>query len=125
MTKFKMISATAIVGATLLMAPPAVQAAPISGNAMPAVANGAEAAPLVEVQYRRRHWRRHHWRDRYDDDDAGALAAGAIFGLAAGAIAANAAAGNNAVAYCSQRFRSYDPASGTYLGYDGYRHSCP
>jgi hypothetical protein len=29
------------------------------------------------------------------------------------------------VAYCQQRFRSYDPASGTYLGFDGYRHSCP
>jgi hypothetical protein len=28
-------------------------------------------------------------------------------------------------AYCVQRFRSYDPASGTYLGYDGLRHSCP
>jgi hypothetical protein len=29
------------------------------------------------------------------------------------------------VAYCRQRFRSYDPASGTYLGYDGRRHPCP
>jgi hypothetical protein len=29
------------------------------------------------------------------------------------------------VAYCAQRFRSYDPASGTYMGYDGIRHSCP
>jgi hypothetical protein len=29
------------------------------------------------------------------------------------------------VAYCMRRFRSYDPASGTYLGYDGYRHPCP
>lgn len=28
-------------------------------------------------------------------------------------------------AYCAQRFRSYDPASGTYLGYDGLRHPCP
>ncbi len=27
--------------------------------------------------------------------------------------------------YCARRFRSYDPASGTYLGYDGYRHACP
>jgi len=27
--------------------------------------------------------------------------------------------------YCASRFRSYDPASGTYLGYDGMRHSCP
>jgi BA14K-like protein len=31
----------------------------------------------------------------------------------------------DAVAYCKQRFRSYDQASGTYLGYDGQRHSCP
>jgi hypothetical protein len=29
------------------------------------------------------------------------------------------------VAYCMQRFRSYDPSSGTYLGYDGARHPCP
>ncbi|WP_136625941.1 BA14K family protein, partial [Bradyrhizobium macuxiense] len=27
--------------------------------------------------------------------------------------------------YCAQRYRSYDPASGTYLGYDGRRHPCP
>lgn len=33
--------------------------------------------------------------------------------------------GGNAVAYCMQRFKSYDPASGTYLGYDGRRHPCP
>ncbi len=31
----------------------------------------------------------------------------------------------DAEAYCIQRFRSYDPSSGTYLGYDGYRHPCP
>ncbi|WP_424618529.1 BA14K family protein [Bradyrhizobium sp.] len=24
-----------------------------------------------------------------------------------------------------QRFKSYDPNSGTYLGYDGNRHPCP
>ena len=29
------------------------------------------------------------------------------------------------VAYCVQRFRSYDVASGTYLGFDGRRHACP
>ena len=27
--------------------------------------------------------------------------------------------------YCAQRYRSYDPASGTYLGYDGQRYPCP
>ncbi len=31
----------------------------------------------------------------------------------------------DAEAYCMQRFRSYDPATGTYLGYDGVRHPCP
>jgi hypothetical protein len=29
------------------------------------------------------------------------------------------------VAYCMQRFRSYDPGSGTYVGFDGLRHPCP
>jgi len=38
--------------------------------------------------------------------------------------------GNNSYAmspddgYCAQRYRSYDRASGTYTGYDGWRHSC-
>ncbi len=27
--------------------------------------------------------------------------------------------------YCAHRFKSYDPASGTYLGYDGRRRPCP
>ncbi|MDX3972042.1 MAG: BA14K family protein [Bradyrhizobium sp.] len=33
--------------------------------------------------------------------------------------------GGDSAAYCAQRFKSYDPASGTYLGYDGRRHPCP
>jgi BA14K-like protein len=31
----------------------------------------------------------------------------------------------DATAYCAQRFRSYDPSTGTYLGFDGARHPCP
>jgi hypothetical protein len=75
---------------------------------------------------------------RYYRRGGGAAAAGLIGGLAAGAIIGGAIAsqqaqaapvyaapGNDAVAYCMQRFRSYDPASGTYLGYDGLRHPCP
>jgi hypothetical protein len=31
----------------------------------------------------------------------------------------------DADAYCASRFRSYDPYSHTYLGYDGFRHHCP
>jgi hypothetical protein len=26
--------------------------------------------------------------------------------------------------FCAQRYRSFDPASGTFLGYDGRRHPC-
>ncbi|MGH1575171.1 BA14K family protein [Methylobacterium sp. P31] len=40
-------------------------------------------------------------------------------------VAGESPAASEAVAYCQQRYRSYDPASGTYLGYDGQRHPCP
>ena len=55
----------------------------------------------------------------------GGLAAGAIIGGAIAAGSAANAASNNNVAYCSQRYRSYDPASGTYLNNDGNRYPCP
>jgi hypothetical protein len=50
--------------------------------------------------------------DQYYDD-------GAVVAVAP------APAGDDAGAYCAQTYRSYDPASGTYLGYDGLRHPCP
>ena len=40
-------------------------------------------------------------------------------------VAESPPADDDAVAYCMQRYRSYDPASGTYLGNDGQRHPCP
>ena len=40
-------------------------------------------------------------------------------------VVAVAPAGDDGVAYCMQTYRSYDPRSGTYLGYDGLRHPCP
>jgi hypothetical protein len=38
---------------------------------------------------------------------------------------APAPVGDDAVAYCTQTYRSYDLASGSYLGFDGLRHPCP
>ncbi|MEH2509170.1 hypothetical protein V1291_000524 [Nitrobacteraceae bacterium AZCC 1564] len=116
-------------------------------------AGAANSNPLLtEVQWRRV-GRLHGggWHGGYRRGWGGAglgvgLAAGALLG---GAIAAGAAspyygpgyygpgyysepvvvepdyAGGDAVSYCMQRFKSYDPASGTYLGYDGLRHPCP
>jgi hypothetical protein len=69
-------------------------------------------------------------RGYYRRDYGSAAAAGAI-GLATGAIIGGAIAQSQAApayggnAYCAQRFKSYDPGSGTYLGYDGLRHPCP
>lgn len=63
-----------------------------------------------------------------------ALATGALIG---GAIAsqdqgyypaygdAAPAYGGDAVAYCQRTYRSYNPATGSYLGYDGVRYACP
>lgn len=42
-----------------------------------------------------------------------------------GAIAAGEAQRQDAIGYCMQRFRSYDPESMTYVGRDGLRHPCP
>jgi hypothetical protein len=87
--------------------------------------------------YRGRYYGRPYY-GRYYRRDRGSAAAAGIAGLAAGALIGGAIASQQAQAaptyvvpnqsahaYCSQRFRSYDPASGTYLGYDGIRHPCP
>jgi hypothetical protein len=42
-----------------------------------------------------------------------------------GAVAVAPDPGGDDAGYCAQRFRSYDPGSGTYLGNDGLRHPCP
>ena len=45
----------------------------------------------------------------YDDDDGGEYAYG----------------GSGGYARCEATFRSFDPGSGTYMGYDGIRRTCP
>lgn len=47
------------------------------------------------------------------------------YGYGPGYVVVPQDASGDAVAYCQQRFRSYDPGSGTYLGLDGLRHPCP
>lgn len=89
----------------------------------------------IQVQYYRRGY---YGRGR---GYGGAGVAAGIAGLAAGAIIGGAIASQaqpapvyggpppgyegDPVAYCMSRFKSYDPGSGTYLGFDGYRHPCP
>ena len=40
-------------------------------------------------------------------------------------VVVQSAANSGNVAYCEARFRSYNPSTGMYLGYDGVHHPCP
>jgi len=58
-----------------------------------------------------------------------AIGAGVAIGVIGGMIAADQArrygTRGDAVEYCMQRFRSYNPETGTYRGFDGLDHPCP
>ncbi len=97
--------------------------------ATPAISAPLTSAPMSSPNVIEKIWCRHG----YCDGD-GAGVGGLIGGLVGGAIAAGAAssaaqqdaqAANQArMSACAQRFRSYDPASGTYVS-NGRRYPCP
>jgi hypothetical protein len=140
MRSMKSLTAAVLVGATAISMSLPAAAAPLVNQAVVGQAVGQSGAPVTEnVQ-----WRRHggygyghrgygygHRGYGYGHRGPGAgaviggLAAGAIIGGAIAAGQANAAASQQNQAYCSQRYRSYDPASGTYLNNDGNRYPCP
>ena len=88
----------------------------------------------------RSYWDRRHGHGYYDRhfggyrrDDGAAIAAGFLGMILGAAIAGSARDRDYArarmndqswIASCSRRYKSFDSASGTYLGYDGYRHYC-
>ena len=108
-------------------------------------------APVKAEQIQYNRWRGGGHRGGYYRGGRGVGVGAGIAGLAAGALIGGAIANSNRYyydnpgyygepgyvygteggvaggdeAYCIQRFKSYDPASGTYLGYDGLRHPCP
>lgn len=121
-----LFAAAVLAGAVPFTAVAPAAAAPVHD---PMHLRNAVPSMTETVQYRRWHggYHRHHYhRGRgwgWGAPAAAGLAAGAIIG---GAIASqNAARADASIDYCMQRFRSYDPESGTYLGYDGMRHPCP
>ncbi len=125
------ISVVVAIGLLASTAAPTL-AAPVPSSAVSLRA--AVASSITPVRWRGRGWHGH--------GNGGAVAAGVIGGLLLGGIIASQAGQGyygpppgyygpppgygpgDWMAYCSSRYRSFDPASGTYLGYDGYRHPC-
>jgi hypothetical protein len=153
MNTSKLLAVALVAGVPLLAGPAA--AAPLGHPLMlnDAVTSN-ETAPLVQkVQFRR--WGGGGWRAGWRGRGGGWWGPGLALGILGGAaIAASGPygygygygpgyayapgydyapgygaepgyTGGEDPAYCQQRFRSYDPRSGTYLGYDGLRHPCP
>lgn len=137
MTVLKSLTLSALAVAGVLAVAPA-SAALVTRGIEPLASTQNELVQQVQ-------WRRHgHYRGGryYRGGNGGAVAAGVLGGLAVGAMIGAAAAappppppgyyapapvygsGGDWLAYCSSKYRSFDPASGTYLGYDGYRHPC-
>jgi hypothetical protein len=142
MTKFKLLSAAAILSAA--MATPAMAQQVIYNPGYCAqfypdanCQNKGPNNPYTGDYQRRQAYRTGggNWDNGWNDHRGfwpGDVAAGAVG--TAGAIAGAPLRGyrngdsyanmDESSSYCAQRYRSYDPASGTYLGRDGRRHSC-
>lgn len=129
----KLFAAVLFAGTTTLALSLPASAAPLlSDTILSGVASASSNVENVQYYPVRRYgygpgygYRRGYYRRGYGDTAAGVgigLAAGAIIG---GAIAASSAQAQQNAAYCAQRYRSYDPRSGTYLNNDGNRYPCP
>ena len=118
--------ASALIAATAAVAlPQSATSAPLMSDTILSRAVST-SSDIENVQYYRRGY---GYRGGYRRGGGG-TAAGVGIGLAAGAIIGGAIAASQAqaqqnAAYCAQRYRSYDPRSGTYLSTDGNRYPCP
>lgn len=134
MRKFVM----ALAGAAVLVSALPASASPVQNRPLPQI---DQAYPNESyAQYYRRGYRP-YYRDRYyyRRDNGSAVAAG-VAGLAAGALIAGAIANQaqaqpaappppgmidpQMAAYCARKYRSYDPATGTFLATNGMRYVC-
>jgi hypothetical protein len=91
------------------------------------------AAPRpAHVQLAGYYYHHHHYHHHHHHHGGGFFPGFAIGALIGGLMAAPPPRpdyydgyGGRSVEWCLHHYRSYDPESGTYLGYDGYRHPCP
>ncbi len=120
-----LLAAALLAGSMTLALSQSATSAPLMNDTILSGATSATSNVENVQYYRRGYGYRGGYRRGYGGGGAGlgiGLAAGAIIG---GAIAASSAQANQNASYCAQRYRSYDPGSGTYLNNDGNRYPCP
>ena len=142
---FSSVAAGLIGGAMMLSGTAPVSAATLPS---PMIAGSGDTAMVEQVrQHRRERARRGDRARRYDRRRHGQRysyrrsgfnhyygghyysspwwnSPGFGFAITVPSVALGLGGGSGHVEWCLNRFRSYDPASDTYLGYDGYRHRC-
>jgi BA14K-like protein len=119
------LCAGVLLGVCLMGAP--TSAAPLAGAISKDLLTQAGGHSLVlQVKKKFRKGRRSYRSYRgYYGDDGGTAAAAGLFGLFLGAMIANEAQRQQAIEYCSRRYRSFDPTTMTFRGYDGRLYRCP
>jgi len=132
---------TTLVGAAVLASALPAVASPIQGRSLPQVEKAYPNESYAQYYYRRGYAPRPYYRDGYyyRRNNGAAVAAG-VAGLAAGALIGGAIASQaqaqpaappppgvvnpQVAAYCARKYRSYDPASGTFMANNGMRYVC-
>ncbi len=131
---------------TAIAAVTAVALMSSTASAVP-IGNGLSLSKAAQTNVETVRWRGHGGRGGGWGGAAAGFAAGAIIGgiiasqqgygygygpgpyygpaYGPGYYPAPVYGGGDPEGYCMSRFRSYDPASGTYMGFDGMRHPCP
>ncbi|WP_243368791.1 BA14K family protein [Microvirga solisilvae] len=133
---YAILGSAGILGATLLGSSLPAQAEPTLESIRPQLERAYPNEGYTQY-YRRRHYHDRHYYHRRGNGDA--LAAGAV-GLAAGALIGAAIASQaqaqaapppppgtvdpQMAAYCARKYRSYDPATGTFMANNGMRYVC-
>ena len=124
MNNFKAVGLALLLGVGTLAIGQA-SASPLSGN----LGTRVEPAPQVQLVGSNPWWYKHgrHHRDNHHRHFHNGLWFAVPFWVGAAALSADRydnGYGNAHVEYCMNRYRSYDPRTNTFVGYDGLRHEC-
>ncbi len=98
-------------------------------NAVQALEADNSAQQPARMQLAQYHHHHHHYHHHHHHHHHGGFFPGFAVGAAIGGMMAASPPPDyrygRSVRWCMQHYRSYDPRSETYMGYDGRRHSCP